>query len=275
MRPARVGDGPWTRAILIGVGLAGAVLMLGAPVALIFAKAFAEGLATYWSKISDPFTLKAIRLTLLTAVVAVPINTVFGLCAAWAITRHQFPGRRLMTTLIEAPVSISPIVAGVALLFLYGAQGLLGPWLADHGLRLMFTPAAVFLASLFVTSPFVARTLITAMNEAERDDEEAAISLGASGLQMFLRVTLPRIRMPLFYGVMLCNARVLGEFGAVSVVSGKIRGVTNTLPLQTELLFNDYNTLGAFAAASLLTLIAFVTLAVQFAWNLNASRDQR
>ena len=199
-RPQRVGDSAWTRAVLIGLGLTGAVLMLGAPVALVLVRAFAEGLGVYWSKVSDPFTLKAIGLTVLTAVVVTPVNTVFGLCAAWAVTHHRFPGRQLLTTLIEAPISISPIVAGVALLFLYGAQGVLGPWLVAHGWRLMFTVPAIFLASLFVTSPFVARTLITAMAAMERDDEEAAILLGASGPTMFWRITLPKIGLPLIYG---------------------------------------------------------------------------
>jgi sulfate transport system permease protein len=274
-QPGRVGDGPWTRRILIGLGLAGAVLLLGAPVALVLARAFAEGIGVYWSKVSDPFTLRAIGLTVLSAVVVVPINTLFGLAAAWAITRHRFPGRGLMMTLIEAPISISPIVAGVALLFLYGAQGVLGPWLIDHGIRVMFTVPAIFLASLFVTSPFVARTLITAMSEMGQDDEEAAVSMGASSPALFARVLLPKIRLPLLYGVMLCNARVLGEFGAVSVVSGKIRGVTNTLPLQIELLFNDYNTVGAFAAASLLTLMALATLAGMSIWDLKTTLNRR
>jgi sulfate transport system permease protein len=247
--------------------MAGAILMLGAPVALVLARAFAEGFGVYWSKIADPFTVKAIGLTVLTTLVATPVNVVFGLCAAWAITHHRFPGRQVLTTLIEAPISISPIVAGVALLFLYGAQGVLGPWLVAHGWQVMFTVPAVFLASLFVTSPFVARTLITAMAGMERDDEEAAILLGASGPTLFARITLPKIGLPLLYGALLCNARVLGEFGAVSVVSGKIRGVTNTLPLQVELLFNDYNSLGAFAAASILTLAALLTLGVKAVWD--------
>jgi sulfate transport system permease protein len=262
---SRVGDNPATRRILIGVGGLMAVVFLGLPVVLIFTQAFSLGVSVYLAKISTPDTLHAVYLSLLTTFLVVPVNTFFGICAAWAVTRFSFPGKRLLTALIEIPFSISPIVAGLACLFLYGSQGLLGPWLADHDIRLMFSVTAIFLASLFVTSPFVARELITLMQSQGSEDEEAALSLGASGLETFLRITLPNIKWALLYGVILCNARVLGEFGAVSVVSGKIRGETNTLPLQIELLFHDYNAVGAFAASSILTFVALLTLIAK-AW---------
>lgn len=259
----RAGQSPAVRRLLIGAALLLAVLLFGAPLLLVFAKAFAMGAAVYAEKVGDPFTLHAIWLTVLTSLVVVPINILFGICAAWAITRHRFPGKQVLTTLIELPVAISPIVAGVAYLFLYGSQGVFGPMLADQGWRVMFTVPAIFLASMFVTSPFVARELITVMQEQGADEEEASLSLGANGLTTFIRVTLPKIRWALFYGAVLCNARVMGEFGAVSVVSGKIRGKTETLPLHVEVLFNDYNTTGAFAAASILALLALVTLVLK------------
>lgn len=259
----RVGDGPAVRRLLIGAGAGLALLVFGAPLAIVLVRAFGLGLQGYASKLLDPFTLHAIGLTVTTALVAVPINVGFGLCAAWAITRHSFPGKRLLTTLIELPVSVSPIVAGVAYLFLYGSQGLFGPFLAEQGWRLMFTVPAIILASLFVTAPYVARELVTVMQSQGMDDEEAAVSMGATGLTTFARVTLPKIKWALFYGTVLCNARVMGEFGAVSVVSGKIRGKTDTLSLHIELLFNDYNTTGAFAAASVLTALAVLTLAAK------------
>lgn len=268
----RAGDSPAVRGALIGTGLVLSILFFGGPLAAVFVRALGEGWTVYAGKLADPFTLHAVWLTVLTAVVVVPVNVFFGVCAAWAITRHRFPGKRLLTTLIEIPVSVSPIVAGVAYLFLYGSQGLLGPWLAEHGWRVMFTVPAIFLASAFVTAPYVARELITVMQAQGVEDEEAALTLGASGLQTFAKVTLPNIRWALLYGVLLCNARVMGEFGAVSVVSGKIRGETNTLPLHIELLFNDYNSTGAFAAASVLALLALVTLAARSAAELRHRR---
>lgn len=269
MRPLktvqRVGDGSLLRHTLVLSGCGLALLFFGVPIAAIFYFAFDSGLGFYIAKITQPDTLHAIYLTVLTAVVVVPLNIGFGICAAWAITKHEFPGRRVLATLVDLPLSVSPVVAGVSYLFLYGAQGLLGPLLSDHNIQIMFTLPAIFLASLFVTSPYVARELIPAMQNQGITDEEAAISLGATGLQTLLRVTLPNVKWALIYGVLLCNARVMGEFGAVSVVSGKIRGVTNTLPLQIELLFNDFNTAGAFAAASILTLLALVALALRAA----------
>ncbi len=259
----RIADGPVARRLLIGAALVLGGLLLALPLVVIFMQALREGTGVYLAAIAEPSTRHAIFLTLLTALVAVPINIGFGICAAWAVTRFRFPGKRLLVTLIEIPYSISPIVAGVAYLFLYGSQGLLGPWLDSHGMQIMFTVPAIFLVSLFVTSPFVARELIATMQVQGTDDEEAAISLGAGGLQTFVMVTLPNIKWSLLYGAILCNARVMGEFGAVSVVSGSIRGQTNTLPLQIELLFNDYNTTGAFAAATILTALAIVTLVLK------------
>ncbi len=259
----RAGDGPGARRALLALAVGLSILLFGAPLAMVLGRALAMGWGVYVEKIADPFTLHAIWLTVATSLVVVPINIGFGLAAAWAITRHRFPGKRLLTTLIELPVSVSPIVAGVAYLFLYGSLGVLGPFLQDQGWRIMFTVPAIWLASLFVTSPYVARELITLMQSQGADEEEAAVSLGAGGWTTFLRVTLPKIRWALFYGAILCNARVMGEFGAVSVVSGKIRGKTETLPLHIEVLFNDYNATGAFAAASILALLALATLALK------------
>jgi len=270
----RVGGGPLVTLGLVGLALAISLLLFGAPLVMVLGRALAMGWDVYAEKISDPFTLHAIRLTVITSLVVVPINIGFGLAAAWAITRHQFPGKRLLTTLIELPVSISPIVAGVAYLFLYGTLGLLGPFLSDQGWRLMFSVPAIWLASLFVTSPYVARELITLMQSQGADEEEAAVSLGAGGWTTFVRVTLPKIKWALFYGAVLCNARVMGEFGAVSIVSGKIRGVTETLPLHIEVLFNDYNTAGAFAAASILALLALVTLFLKSIAEWRLSRER-
>ncbi|MDA5194307.1 sulfate ABC transporter permease subunit CysW [Govanella unica] len=259
----KVGDTPLVRRLLIGIGLLLTGIFLVAPVALIFMQAFSAGFDTYRDNILHADTLHAIRLTVLVAVVVVPINVLFGICAAWLLTKYSFPGKKLLITLIELPFSISPVIAGVIYLFLYGDQGLLGPWLREHDMQIMFSLPAIFLVSLFVTCPFVARELIPLMQTQGSDEEEAAISLGAGGFITFLKVTLPNIRWALLYGTILCNARVMGEFGAVSVVSGSIRGETNTLPLQIELLYNDYNAVGAFAAASTLTLIAVLTLVLK------------
>ncbi|MBZ3692575.1 sulfate ABC transporter permease subunit CysW [Phyllobacterium calauticae] len=258
-RPARTAH--W---LLILAAMALSALFIGVPIAVIFTYALREGISVYIAQITQPATLHAIWLTVLTAIVVVPINMVFGICVAWLVTRFRFPGRRLLITFIEIPFSVSPIVAGVTYLFLYGSQGLLGPLLESHDIKIMFTVPAIFLVSLFVTSPFVARELIPLMQAQGSEDEEAAITLGATGLQTFFYVTLPNIRWALLYGAVLCNARVMGEFGAVSVVSGAIRGQTNTLPLQIELLFNDYNVTGAFAASSTLALIAVVTLILKY-----------
>ncbi|MEM9629851.1 MAG: sulfate ABC transporter permease subunit CysW [Pseudomonadota bacterium] len=248
------------RTALILIAVAFALLVMGLPVVAIFARAFQEGLEIYWANIVEPDTVHAITLTVITAIIVLPINIVFGICAAWAITRFRFPGRRALITIIELPFSISPIVAGLCYLLIYGATALVGSWLDQWDIQLMFNLTGIVLVSLFVTCPFVARELIPLMEMAGVDQEEAALTLGASGWQTFWYITLPNIKWALLYGVILANARVIGEFGAVSVVSGNIRGETMTLPLQVQLLYDDYNPTGAFAAATVLTVIAVVTL---------------
>lgn len=248
---------------LIAAGVILTLLFILAPLLIIFDQAFRKGLDYYHNAILHKETLHAIWLSVFTALVVVPLNLLFGLSAAWAITKFEFRGKKLLLTAIDIPFSVSPIVAGVCYLLLYGAQGLLGPWLADHDLRVMFSVPAIILVCLFVTSPFVARELIPLMQVQGRDQEEVAATLGASGWQIFRRVTLPNIKWALLYGALLCNARVMGEFGAVSVVSGNVRGQTNTLPLQIQLLYHDYNATGAFAAATVLTLLAVVTLVLK------------
>ena len=249
--------------LLVGTGLLLAALVLVAPILAIAVNAFGAGFGHYLATVTHPDTLHAIGLTVLTAIVVVPVNIAFGVCAAWSICRFRFPGRKLLIAVIEVPFSVSPVVAGVAYLFVYGDQGLFGGVLEAMDTRVMFTVWAIFLVSLFVTSPYVARELIPLMQVQGSEGEEAAISLGASGLRTFLLVTLPNIKWGLLYGAILCNARVMGEFGAVSVVSGNIRGQTNTLPLHIELLYHDYNTAGAFAAATTLTVLAVLTLVVK------------
>lgn len=262
-RPPRVGDGPLVRRALIGAVLVVGALLVLAPLIVIFVQAFSLGIDNFAATIAHPDTRHAILLTVVTALIAVPVNTVFGIAAAWAITKFDFPGRRFLLVVIEIPFSVSPIVAGVAYLFVYGLQGLFGPVLEAAGIKILFALPGIVLASMFVTAPFVARELIPLMQAQGRDLEEAATSLGASGWRTFVSVTLPNIRWALLYGVVLCNARVMGEFGAVSVVSGNIRGQTNTLPLHIELLYHDYQTAGAFAAASILTVLAIVTIAAK------------
>lgn len=249
--------------IALAFGLSAVILVV--PLLLIFAVALREGLGVYLANILEPNTLHAIGLTVLTAVIVVPINIVVGICIAWLVTRFKFPGRQVLITIIELPAAVSPIVAGVVYLFLYGGQGLLGPTLQGAGIQLMFTTTAIVLVSLFVTAPFVARELIPLMQQQGTEDEEAALSLGANGWQMFWFVTLPNIRWAILYGAILTNARVMGEFGAVSVVSGSIRGQTNTLPLQISQLFNDFNVTGAFAASSTLAFMAVLTLLLKSA----------
>lgn len=270
-----VGADPLTRRLLLGIAGAITLILIVAPLAIIIYHAFASGLAAYAHALTEPATLHAIGLTTLTALVVVPINVLFGIAAAWTVTRFEFRGRRLLLTLIELPYSVSPIVAGVAYLFVYGAQGLFGPWLEHAGIKIMFALPAIFLASMFVTAPFVARTLIPLMQIQGRDEEEAAISLGATERTMFFRVTLPNIRWALIYGAILCNARVVGEFGAVSVVSGNIRGATNTLPLQIELLYQDYNPTGAFVVSSVLMLVAMLTILVRIYFEAREEQDRK
>ncbi|MFN3764109.1 MAG: sulfate ABC transporter permease subunit CysW [Aliihoeflea sp.] len=259
-KPPRVGDRPAIRRALIGVVLVTGAFFVLAPLVVIAVQAFSLGVGYFGATIAHPDTRHAIFLTAATALIAVPINTIFGVAAAWAVTKYEFWGRRFLIVIIEIPFSISPVVAGVAYLFVYGLQGLFGPMLQSAEIRVLFALPGIVLASMFVTAPFVARELIPLMQAQGRDLEEAATSLGASGWRTFFSVTLPNIKWALLYGVVLCNARVMGEFGAVSVVSGNIRGQTNTLPLHIELLYHDYNAVGAFAAASILALLAVVTI---------------
>jgi sulfate transport system permease protein len=253
----------WARALLIGAAVAFGLLFLVLPLTLVFVKAFEAGLSTFVAAVSDPYALHAVRLTLIAAAIAVPVNLVFGVAAAWAIARFEFPGRRLLTTVIDLPFSVSPVIAGMLFVLLFGAHGIFGPWLDANGIKIVFAPAGIVLATIFVTSPLVARELIPVLRAQGYDDEEAALTLGASGWHCFRRVALPKMRWGLFYGVVLCNARAMGEFGAVSVVSGHIRGLTTTLPLHVEILYNEYQFNAAFAAASLLSLLALVTLLVK------------
>ena len=251
------------RHLLIAAALAFLVLFLLLPLLSVFVAALQKGLAAYGDALTEPDALAAIRLTLLVAAIAVPLNIVFGVVAAWSIAKFDFPGKSLLVTFIDLPFSVSPVVAGLIYVLMFGAQGWFGPWLQEHDVQIIFAVPGIVLATIFVTFPFVARELIPLMNEQGRDDEEAALSLGASGLQTFLRVTLPNIRWGLLYGVLLCNARAMGEFGAVSVVSGHLRGLTNTMPLHVEILYNEYNFVAAFAVASLLALLALVTLVLK------------
>jgi sulfate transport system permease protein len=250
----------WLRWLLILVSLGFIGFMLVLPLLSVFVEALAKGLGPYFAAISDPDALSAIRLTLLVAAIAVPCNLVFGLCAAWAIAKFEFYGKSLLLTLIDLPFSVSPVISGLIYVLLFGAHGWLGPTLDALGIKIIFTASGLVLATIFVTFPFVARELIPLMLEQGNEEEEAAISLGASGFQTFMRVTLPNVAWGLLYGVLLCNARAMGEFGAVSVVSGHVRGLTNTMPLHVEILYNEYDFVGAFAVASLLALLALVTL---------------
>lgn len=244
------------------------VLFLFAPLLVVFGEALSKGLDAYLDALSEPDTISSIGLTLLVAVICVPINLVIGICAAWCVAKFDFRGKSLLTTIIDLPFSVSPVIAGLIYVLVFGLQGWLGPWLRAHGMHVIFALPGIVLATLFVTFPFVARELIPLMEEQGTEDEEAAVSLGANGLQVFWRVTLPNVKWGLLYGVLLCNARAMGEFGAVSVVSGHIRGRTTTMPLQVEILYNEYNMVAAFAVASLLAMLALVTLAVKtfFEW---------
>lgn len=236
------------------------ILFLILPVAMLLTQAFSKGLAIYWASFKDPYMLSAIRLTLLAACISVPVNLIFGVAASWAIAKFQFPGKKILTALIDLPFTVSPVIAGLIFVLLFGAQGLFGPWLTEQGIKIIFAIPGIVLATVFVTFPFIARELIPLMEAQGNEEEISAITLGASGWQTFWRVTLPNIKWGLLYGVILCNARAMGEFGAVSVVSGHIRGLTNTLPLHIEILYNEYNFAAAFAAASLLMGLAFLTL---------------
>ncbi|MFD1746801.1 sulfate ABC transporter permease subunit CysW [Rhizobium helianthi] len=264
-KPPRVGDGPVFRRVLIGLVLVLGAFLILAPLLVIGHEAFKQGWKVYIGTLNHPDTRHAIMMTVLTALIAVPLNMAFGVAAAWAITKFDFRGKRLLLVVIEIPFSVSPIVAGVAYLFVYGLQGVFGPWLDAHDIKVLFALPGIVLASMFVTAPFVARELIPLMQAQGRDLEEAATSLGASGWKTFFSVTLPNVKWALLYGVVLCNARVMGEFGAVSIVSGNIRGQTNTLPLHIELLYHDYQAAGAFASASILALLAVFTIIAKVA----------
>ncbi|HVY59224.1 MAG TPA: sulfate ABC transporter permease subunit CysW [Xanthobacteraceae bacterium] len=254
---------PLARWILTLLALAFLGFFLILPVCVVFAEAFRRGVGAYLATFADPDAQAAIRLTLIVAAISVPLNLVFGLAASWAIAKFEFRGKSLLITLIDLPFSVSPVVAGLVYVLLFGAQGFLGPWLTAHGLEIIFALPGIVLATVFVTFPFIARELIPLMQEQGTTDEEAALTLGASGLRTFFTVTLPNIRWGLLYGVLLCNARAMGEFGAVAVVSGHIRGVTNTMPLHVEILYNEYNFVAAFAVASLLAMLALATLAAK------------
>jgi sulfate/thiosulfate transport system permease protein len=265
----------WVRRTLIAVALGFLTLILFMPLAAVFVEAFRKGIDAYWAAISEPFALAAIRLTLLAAAIAVPLNAVFGLAAAWLITRFEFAGKQLLLTLIDLPFAVSPVISGLVYVLLLGSHTLIGGWLVQHGVRVIFAVPGIVLATIFVTFPFVARELIPLMQEQGSDDEQAAIILGANGWQTFWRVTLPRIRWALLYGVILANARAIGEFGAVSVVSGHIRGLTNTVPLHIEILYNEYNFAGAFAVASLLTFFALATIGAKTLLEWRLRREQQ
>ncbi len=253
----------WVRYTLIAATLLFLSLFLFVPLATVFTEAFRKGAGTYFAALSDPDALSAIKLTLIAAVIAVPLNLVFGVAAAWAIAKFEFKGKSLLITLIDLPFAVSPVIAGLIYVLIFGMQGWFGEWLTDHDFKIIFAIPGIVLATIFVTFPFVARELIPLMQAQGKEEEEAALVLGASGWQMFWRVTLPNIKWGLLYGVILCNARAMGEFGAVSVVSGHIRGLTNTMPLHVEILYNEYNYAAAFAVASLLALLALLTLALK------------
>ena len=256
-------ESPVLRFVLVGVALAFLVGIIGLPVITVFIEALRKGFSAYADGIMDPYALSAIRLTLLVAAIAVPFNLVFGVAASWAITKFDFWGKRLLTTLIDLPFSVSPVISGMIYVLLFGVHSALGSWLIDNNIEILFAVPGLVIATIFVTFPFVARELIPLMEEQGTEEEEAALLLGASGWQTFFSVTLPNIKWGLLYGVLLCNARAMGEFGAVSVVSGHIKGETNTIPLHVEILYNEYNFVSAFAVASLLTLLALVTLVLK------------
>ncbi len=256
-------EADWIRRTLLVVSLGFFAFFLLLPLVAVFVEALRKGWGTYLTALTDPDAVAAIRLTLLAAAISVPLNLVFGISAAWAIAKFEFRGKQFLITLIDLPFSVSPVIAGLVWVLIFGAQGWIGPWAAEHDLKIVFAVPGIVLATVFVTFPFVARELIPLMEAQGREEEEAAIVLGATGWQAFWRVTLPNVKWGLLYGVILCNARAMGEFGAVSVVSGHIRGLTNTLPLHVEILYNEYNFAAAFAVASVLALLALVTLAIK------------
>jgi len=256
-------EAAWVRYTLIGISLVFLFLFLVLPLAAVFAEAFRKGFDAYWDALKEPDAWSAIRLTLITALIAVPLNLVFGIAAAWCIAKYEFKGKSVLTTLVDLPFSVSPVVAGLVYVLMFGAQGWFGPWLQENDVKVIFAVPGIVLATIFVTFPFIARELIPLMQAQGNEEEQAAIVLGATGWQTFWYVTLPNIKWGLIYGVILCNARAMGEFGAVSVVSGHIRGQTNTMPLHVEILYNEYQSVAAFAVASLLALLALVTLIIK------------
>ena len=261
--PAATVEPVWVRTLLIGIALTFLTLFLFIPLIAVFSEALKKGWDAYLTAIVEPDALSAIKLTLITAAIAVPLNLVFGVAAAWTIAKFNFRGKNVLLTLIDLPFSVSPVISGLIYVLLFGAQGWFGEWLREHDIKILFAVPGIVLATIFVTFPFVARELIPLMQSQGTEEEEAALVLGASGWRTFWHVTLPNIKWGLLYGVILCNARAMGEFGAVSVVSGHIRGETNTMPLQVEILYNEYNFAAAFAVASLLALLALVTLALK------------
>lgn len=270
-RPA-LDDRRWVRGLLILVALGFLLLFLVLPLVAVFVEAFRRGVGAYWDALVEPDALSAIHLTLIVAAIAVPLNLVFGVAASWCITKFEFRGKGVLITLIDLPFSVSPVISGIIYVLLFGLHGLLGPFLKSQGIQIIFAVPGLVLATIFVTFPFVARELIPLMQEQGTEEEEAALVLGASGWQTFWRVTLPNIKWGLLYGVLLCNARAMGEFGAVSVVSGHIRGETNTMPLHVEILYNEYNFVAAFSVASVLAMLALVTLVAKSAleWRFGA-----
>ena len=266
-------EAPWVRRLLMATGLGYLALFIVLPLVMVFHEAFAKGWAVYVAAITEPTALQAVKLTLIAAGIAVPLNVIFGLAASWGIAKFDFRGKQFLLTLIDLPFAVSPVIAGLIYMLIFGAQGYLGPQLMDWNIRIMFAVPGIVLATIFITFPFVARELIPLMQEQGKEQEEAALTLGANGWQMFRRVTLPSIKWGLLYGIILCNARAMGEFGAVSVVSGKIRGQTNTMPLHIEILYNEYQFAAAFAVASLLALLALVTLILKSLLEWRAQRE--
>ncbi len=264
------------RGVLIIVSLLFLGLFLFVPLIAVFVEALRNGVATYWTSLQQPDALSAIKLTLLVTAISIPLNLVFGLAASWAIAKFEFFGKSFLITLIDLPFAVSPVISGLIYVLVFGLQGWLGPWLSEHNFKVIFAVPGIVLATIFVTFPFVARELIPLMQEQGTEEEQAALSLGASGWRVFVRVTLPNVKWALLYGVILCNARAMGEFGAVSVVSGHIRGKTNTMPLHVEILYNEYNFVAAFAVASVLALLALLTLAAKsiVEWRVHSSRTQ-
>jgi sulfate transport system permease protein len=265
----------WIRAALIGVGVSFLTVFVLVPLFTVFYEALQKGLGAYLASFNDSASIAAINLTLVVAAIAVPANLIFGVSAAWVIAKFDFPGKSLLVTLIDLPFAVSPVVSGLIYVLIFGAQGWLGPFLQEHDIKIIFAVPGIVLATIFVTFPFVARELIPLMQAQGSEEEQAALSLGANGWQTFWRVTLPNVRWALVYGVILCNARAMGEFGAVSVVSGHIRGLTNTIPLHVEILYNEYNFVAAFAMASLLALLALVTLVIKslVEWRMHAQNE--